>query len=153
MKPTRRFLGAPLALLFAACALGAPIKAAAQAGAPGAAVAGGGPAAASAPAAPELPLFAVEIRTGPKWDAAKPPPEQAWFREHSAHLRRLREAGQIRFGARYGDKGLIVLAAATIEEARSWMDADPSMQHGTFAYELHPMAVFYGGTLTPMRRR
>jgi uncharacterized protein YciI len=112
--------------------------------------------AASAPAAsaaPELPLFAVEIKTGPKWDAAKPPPEQPYFREHSAHLRKLREAGHIRLGARYADKGLIVIAAPTIEDARGWIDADPSIQHGTFAYELHPFAVFYGGTVAPVRRR
>ena len=109
-------------------------------------------AAASAPTLPDLPLFAVEIKTGPKWDPARPPPEQAFFREHSAHLRHLREAGHIRLGARYGDKGLIVLAAATIEEARGWIDADVSMQHGTFAYELHPFAVFYGGAVAPRRR-
>lgn len=107
----------------------------------------------TAEAAAELPLFAVEIKTGPKWDAAKPPPEQAYFREHSAHLKQLRDAGHIRLGARYADKGLIVLAASTMAEARAWIDADPSMQHGTFAYELHPFAVFYGGSVAPQRRR
>lgn len=113
------------------------------------------PPAAGASAAPaaDLPLFVAEIRTGPRWDPARPPGEQTLFREHSAHLRKLREAGHIRLGARYGDKGLIVLAAASLEEARAWMDADPSMQHGTFAYELHPFAVFYGGAVAPPRRR
>lgn len=112
---------------------------------------------ASAPAASsneaELPLFAVEIKIGPKWDSTKPPPEQAFFREHSANLRRLREAGHIKLGARFGDKGLIVLAAASIDEARAWMNADSAMQHGTFSFELHPFAVFYGGSVSPARRR
>lgn len=113
--------------------------------------------AASAAAAPEagadLPLFVAEIRTGPAWDASRPPQDQPFFRDHSAHLRRLRDAGHIRLGARYADKGLIVLAAATADEARAWMQADPSMQHGTFSFELHPFAVFYGGTVSPPRRR
>jgi uncharacterized protein YciI len=101
----------------------------------------------------ELPLFVAEIRTGPAWDPSRPPQDQPFFRDHSAHLRRLREAGHIRLGARYADKGLIVLAAATADEARAWMQADPSMQHGTFSFELHPFAVFYGGTVSPPRRR
>ncbi len=113
------------------------------------------PASAPAPGHPagELPLFAVEIRTGPRWDASKPPQEQALFREHSVHLRRLREAGQLRVGARYGDKGLLVLAAPSADEARALMAADPSMAAGTFAFELHPMNVFYGGELQPRPRR
>lgn len=99
-----------------------------------------------------LPLFAVEIRTGAKWDAAKPPQEQAHFREHSQNLRRLREAGHLVMGARYGEVGLVVLAAADAAAARAMMDADPSMEAGTFRYELHPFSVFYGGTLAPRPR-
>jgi hypothetical protein len=51
---------------------------------------------AAAPASPQAappekapapqPLFAALFRTGPKWDAAKPPHEQAFFKEHSANL-------------------------------------------------------------------
>lgn len=104
-------------------------------------------AAASTPAAAEWPLYAVEITTGPRWDAARPPQEQPLFREHSAHLRQLRERGHIITGARYADKGLLVLSAADEASARALMDADPSMQAGTFRYQLHPYGVFYGGTL------
>lgn len=109
-----------------------------------------GPAAAQE-AAP-LPLFAVEIRTGAKWDAAKPPQEQPFFREHSQNLRRLRDAGHLVMGARYGEVGLVVLAAADAAAARAMMDADPSLEAGTFRYELHPFNVFYGGTLAPRPR-
>ena len=107
------------------------------------------PVTAAAAAAAELPLFAVEIKVGPKWDAQKPPQEQAYFREHSANLRRLRETGQLVLGARYGDKGLVVLAAASAAEAAALMDADPAMAAGTFVYELHPFNVFYAGTVRP----
>lgn len=104
-------------------------------------------AAASAAGAAERPLYAVEITTGPRWDAALRPQDQPLFREHSAHLRQLRERGHLVTGARYADKGLVVLAAADEAAARALMDADPSMQAGTFRYVLHPYSVFYGGTV------
>ena len=107
--------------------------------------AGGASAAASTPAPKQL--FAVEIRTGPQWNTALPPNQQALMREHSAHLRKLRDEGRIRFGARDGDVGLVVLEAAHIEEARAWMEADPSIRGGTFRFEIHPFAVFYGGSV------
>jgi len=93
------------------------------------------------------PLFAVEIRTGPRWNAALPPGQQPLMREHSAHLRRLRDEGRIRLGARYGEVGLVVIEAATIDEARAWMEADPSMRGGTFRFEIFPFSVFYGGAV------
>jgi uncharacterized protein YciI len=103
---------------------------------------------ASAPAAgPAKHLFAVEIRTGPQWNVALPPGQQALMREHSAHLRKLRDEGRIRFGARYGEVGLVVLEATTIGEARAWVEADPSMRGGTFRFEIFPFSVFYGGAV------
>lgn len=95
------------------------------------------------PAAAPLPLFAVEVRVGPKWDASKAPQEQNLFREHSANLKRLRDAGHLVMGARYSDIGLIILAAETEASARAMIDADPSMAAGTFKYDIHPFNVFY----------
>ena len=101
---------------------------------------------ASAPAAAKN-LFAVEIRTGPQWNAALPPGQQPLMREHSANLRKLRDEGRIRIGARYGEVGLVVLEAATIDEARAWIEADPAMRAGIFRFEIHPFGVFYGGAV------
>lgn len=106
--------------------------------------------AASAPAI-ELPLFAVEIRTGAKWDLARPAQEQPFFREHSANLKRLRDAGALVMGARYGDKGLVVLAAPSEVAARAMLDEDPSFKAEIFRYEVNAMNVFYPGHL--QRRR
>lgn len=92
-------------------------------------------------------LFAVQIRTGEKWDATKPPQEQLHFRAHSANLKRLRDAGQLIVGARYSDVGLIVLEASSETQARAMMDEDPSFAAGIFRYELSPLNVFYPGTL------
>ena len=128
---------ASLALLLTGVALAQPAPAASAA------------AAATAPAGL---LFAVEITTGPAWDTAKSPQDQAHFREHSAHLRRLRDQGVLVMGARYGDKGLVVLRAASESEAQALMKDDPSIQAGVFKVELHEFRVFYGGTLAPPAR-
>ena len=95
------------------------------------------------PAPTQRPLFAVEITIGPKWDPARPPQEQQHFGAHSANLRRLREAGALVMGARYGDKGLVVLAARDEAEARAMMDEDPSMKAAVFQYQVHAFNVFY----------
>jgi uncharacterized protein YciI len=98
-------------------------------------------------------LFAVEIRTGPSWDPAKSPGEQAFFREHSAHLKRLRDAGHVVMGARYADKGLVVFTAKASSDVKALMEQDPSMAAGTFVYQIHDFNVFYSGTVQSPPRR
>ena len=113
---------------------------------------------ASAPAAPPaapataLLLFAVEIKTGSAWDSSKAAQDQPHFREHSANLRKLREQGLLLLGARYSDKGLIVLEAASADEAHALMRQDALIQARVFGYELHSMNVFYGGAVEPPPR-
>ncbi len=108
-------------------------------------------AAAQAPAATD-PLFAVELRTGPQWDASRKPHEQAHFREHSANLKSMRDAGHVKVGARYADKGFLVVAAPSEAAVRALMDADPSVQAQVFAYDVHPFAVFYPGCVEARKR-
>ncbi|MBL8517888.1 MAG: hypothetical protein JNM76_13075 [Betaproteobacteria bacterium] len=113
------------------------------------------PAEATKPAAPPATaakLFAIEITTGPSWDAAKPPGQQAYFREHSAHLKKLRDEGRIKMGARYADKGLVIIEAADEAEARALVEADPSMKAGTFKFTLAEMRVFYPGQVGAERK-
>lgn len=97
------------------------------------------------PAAPAAKFFAVEFRTGPKWDAAKPPNEQAFFPEHSQNLNRLRQEGRILLGGRYSDRGLLVLSAASEEEVRKLFEADPAVVHQTFVFDLWEFRPFYPG--------
>jgi uncharacterized protein YciI len=97
------------------------------------------------PPAPLSPLYAAVFKTGAKWDAAKAPNEQPFFREHSANLAKLRAAGAIVMGARYADIGLVVVTAATEAEARRLFDADPSIAAGTFTLDVHRFSVFYPG--------
>jgi hypothetical protein len=90
-------------------------------------------------------LFAVEFRTGPKWDAAKPPKEQAFFKEHSANLGSLRKADRILIGARYSDKGFLIFTGESEADVRSLIQADPAVQNRTFSFEAHRFNVFYPG--------
>ncbi len=111
------------------------------------------PAAAASSPTVEARLFAVEITTGPNWDPSKAPTEQSHFRDHSAHLKKLRDAGHIVMGARYSDKGLLVFTATSASEVKALMEQDPSMAAGTFKYGVHDFNVFYSGTLQARPRR
>lgn len=111
------------------------------------------PAVATPPAPTDLPLFAVELRVGSRWEPAKQPHEQAYFREHSANLKRLRDDGQLVLGARYSDKGFLVLAAASEADAKTLLEADPSIQNEVFAFQIHPFNVFYSGCVSATGRR
>ena len=70
------------------------------------AVAQGAPAAAP-PKAPVNDTFAATFRTGPAWDAAKAPADQAGFAAHSQNLRALRSEGRL-------------LSAAATARSASW---------------------------------
>jgi uncharacterized protein YciI len=145
-QPTRGIVPCLVAVALVALTLAIPAPARAQPDA--------GPTAAAAEARPERAeprLFAIEITVGPGWDASKPPNAQAFFAEHSANLRRLRESGQLVVGARYSDKGLIVVRATSPEEVHAMMAQDPSIEAGTFRYEVHPFAVFYPGSVEAQR--
>jgi uncharacterized protein YciI len=108
----------------------------------------------TATATPNEPtLFAVEITVGSTWDPSKPPQAQPFFQDHSANLKRLRDSGALVMGARYSDKGLVVLAAPSEAIARAMMDEDPSIQAGVFKYQIHAFSVFYGGTVYPRPRK
>ena len=114
------------------------------------------PAPGQAPAqgsAPDAPLFAVEFRTGPGWDPAKSAAEQAHFREHSANLARLRKEGRVVVGARYSDKGFIVMSGSTADDVRALLDADPAVQQRVFDVEVNEFFVFYAGCVSAASRR
>lgn len=137
-----RFGAALVAAALGALSLATPAPARAQPEA-----ASGAAPAQARPEPAEPRLFAIEITVGPGWDSSRPPNAQAFFAEHSANLRRLRESGQLVMGARYSDKGLIVVRARSLEDVHAMMAQDPSIEAGTFRYAVHPFAVFYPGSI------
>jgi len=95
------------------------------------------------PAPPKL--FAIVFRTGPAWDAAKPPGQQAFMKEHSQNLGALRKAEKIALGGRFGEFGLVVVRAADLAEARAMLLADPAVAQGVFQADVHPWSTIYEG--------
>ncbi len=78
------------------------------------------------PPTPAPKMFAVRLTTGPAWDTAKPPHDQAGMREHSANIARMRREGVLVLGARFGDTGLIVLRGPDAAAAQAQFAPDPA---------------------------
>jgi hypothetical protein len=94
---------------------------------------------AQSPASPDS-LYIVTYTTGDAWDQSKKPNEQSHFKEHGARLGQLRKDGVIRFGARYAEKGIIVIAAASYSAAKEIIQADVAV-----------LNVFYEGCVEKKR--
>lgn len=92
-------------------------------------------------------LYIVTYTTGPAWDHSKSASEQLYFKEHSSRLGQLRKDGVIRFGARYGDKGSIVIAAKNFQAAKEIVDADGAVVNQVFVAEIHRLNIFFEGCL------
>ena len=91
-------------------------------------------------------LFAVRLTTGPAWDAAKSPNEQAGMKEHGANIARMRRDGVLVLGARFGEMGLMVLRVLDEPAARAQFAADPTIASGVFQAQVDVYAPFAHGT-------
>lgn len=92
-------------------------------------------------------LFIVTFTTGPSWDAAKSPGEQIHFKEHSANLGAWRKEGIIRFGARYADKGMIIISSSSMAAARELILRDQGVSSGLFVADIQKLSPFYFGCI------
>jgi hypothetical protein len=92
-------------------------------------------------------IFIVLYKTGASWDAAKQPSEQTGFKEHSAHLARLRKEKRIDIGGRYSDTGMLLIRARDEAEARELITSDTAVQNKLFNVEIFPISVFYKGSV------
>jgi uncharacterized protein YciI len=101
------------------------------------------PAAAQSEPAPEAPrqLYLFLYRPGPAWRAGVPMRRQD-LRDHAAyHGRLLREGRSFAGGGYVGeDGGMAIVRAATLEEARAMLAADPAIRNGVFVAELRQWA-------------
>jgi len=95
----------------------------------------------------EYQYFALTYTIGSNWDTTLTVSEQPYFKEHSAHLKKLKDDGKIAVGARYGDNGLIILKVKDESEARTLLEEDVSVRNKTFEASILPFNVFYFGCL------
>lgn len=90
-------------------------------------------------------LYIVTYTTGSLWDKAKAPQDQPYFKEHSATLARMRKEGVIKLGARYADKGIIVIHARTLAAAKELIHTDAAVTNQLFSADIQKFNLFYEG--------
>jgi hypothetical protein len=89
--------------------------------------------------------FIVLYTIGDNWDSNKQAYEQTYFKEHSAHLARLRKEKRIDIGGRYSDTGLLLLKAINQAEAEELVTKDIAIQNKLFKAAIFPFSPFYKG--------
>jgi hypothetical protein len=92
-------------------------------------------------------LYIVTYTTGPAWDSDKEPNEQIFFKEHSANLSKLRKDGVIKAGARYAEKGIIIITAKSSLIAKEIIFNDPAVVNKLFVADVQKLNVFYDGCI------
>lgn len=106
-----------------------------------------GPTNASAQTTEAEKLFIVHFTLGENWDKDKPANEQKYFKHHSENLRSLRTENKLLLGARYADKGMIIIKASDEAGARKLIERDSTVIHHVFNFELHLLKPFYYGCI------
>ena len=91
--------------------------------------------------------FAAIYTYGEKWEAGKPPAEQAYFMAHSTFLFQLKQTGAITAGMKVADKSIILFKAVNIDEAKKIFLADASVTEKTYQLDIQPATIFYKGCL------
>lgn len=90
-------------------------------------------------------LFVVIYTTGSEWNTSKTPDEQPYFADHSAFMMKLRKETTTLLGARYSDKGMLVIKSASLQQAQQLISSDKAVIHKTFNAEVHPANFFFTG--------
>lgn len=87
--------------------------------------------------APAGVVYVISYRTGPSWKPGKPMSEQA-IGPHGAYMRRLFDEGRmLAAGPTLDvDGGVVLLRAASLDEAQAMMAADPAVTSGLFVGEV-----------------
>jgi uncharacterized protein YciI len=108
------------------------------------------PALAQAPAAPRA-LYLFVYRPGPAWLAGKPVSAQP-LAPHGAYMKQLTDQGHLLAGGPWTDVegGLAIVRAASADEARALLAADPAVSAGVMAADLRTWTPYFNAAkLTP----
>lgn len=88
-------------------------------------------------------LYIVTYTVGTAWDQSKKPNEQVYFKEHSAFMGKLMKESVTKFGARYADKGIIIIGAASMQKAKELILSDVAVINKLFAADVQKVNVFF----------
>lgn len=82
------------------------------------------------------------MKKGPKWNTTKEADRNTVLKEHLGNVISLLSSGRAVAAGPFGDDndvaGLFIFRAASTEEAKTWVDADPAVKAGLFVAEMHP---------------
>jgi uncharacterized protein YciI len=82
------------------------------------------------------------LKKGPKWTGAQTPETQRILHQHLVNVLALLDSGKAVAAGPFGDDtdlaGIFILRASSIEEAKTWVDADPAVKAGLYIAEMHP---------------
>jgi uncharacterized protein YciI len=82
------------------------------------------------------------LKKGPKWQTTPAAERNKIMPQHLANVLSMLDSGKAVIAGPMGDDtdvaGIFVLRAQSAEEAKGWVDADPSVKAGLFAAEMHP---------------
>ncbi len=82
------------------------------------------------------------LKKGPQWDATKEADRMLILKQHLANVIELLNSGKAVIAGPLGSEndlaGIFVLRAATAEEAKGMVDADPAVKAGLMVGEMHP---------------
>jgi uncharacterized protein YciI len=89
--------------------------------------------------------YMVILRRGPAWTAKATPESTKVSQGHMANIERLTKEGRMvvagPFDEQSGERalaGILILRAATMEEAKTLTESDPAVKAGRFVYEIAP---------------
>ncbi len=98
------------------------------------------------------------MKKGPKWATIKADERNAILRQHLANVVSLLDSGKVVIAGPFGDDtdlaGIFILRAASSDEAKSWIDADPAVEAGLMIGEMHPWwseDIFKKGNTAPFK--
>ena len=98
------------------------------------------------------------MRKGPKWDTTRADDRKAIFQQHLANVLSLLDSGKVVIAGPFDDDtdlaGIFILRATSVDEAKSWIDADPAVKAGLMIGEMHPWwseDIFKKGSTEPVK--
>lgn len=82
------------------------------------------------------------LKKGPKWETTKDDERNSILKQHFGNVVSLLDSGKAIIAGPFGDgaelAGIFIFRAASTDEARSWVEADPAVKAGLLVAEMHP---------------
>ena len=82
------------------------------------------------------------LKKAPKWNSTSEDERNQILHQHLVNVIAMLQSGKAVAVGPFGDDsdlgGIFILRAASTEEAKSWVDADPAVKAGLLAPEMHP---------------